>query len=84
MTVVKPPEPDIASSSSVDVPGVLSLSFLWGIEDVRLRVRSSGSLLCRRTESESCSTEEVRCDRPEWAEAFTGLAARDGEDMGGT
>ena len=60
----------------------MSLSFLCGIEDVRLRVRRSGSLLYLRPDSKSCWAVEKRNGlRATCAGLLTGLAARGVEDM---
>ena len=63
------------------VPGGAPFSFLCGIDEVRLRVRRSGSLLCLRPCSKSCFVEEKRNGRATCAGVLAGLAARGVEDM---
>lgn len=63
-------------------PGGVSLSFLCITDDVRLRVRRSGSLLRLRPDSKSWRAAEKRNGlRATCAGLFTGLAARGVEDM---
>ena len=61
----------------------MSLSFLCGSEDVRLRVRRSGSLLCLRPDSKFCwAVEKQNGLRATCAGLLTELAARGVEDVG--